>query len=113
MIRAKHIQLVIVTAVLSSCNRVIIPDRTKDANTPDSTLTLTPIYDDNRYACNCVFNPNVQPNPFDVNLGFYYTGQRYGNMYTPGRSYRKLATWQHNKLVLRGGFGKTTTSTAS
>ena len=111
MIRAKQIRLVLVTALLASCNRVIIPDNATDGNIPDSTLTGKPVYDESRYDCNCVFNPYYQPYSFD--LGFYYTGQPYGNTYTPGRNYRKLATWQNNTHILRGGFSKSATSTGS
>lgn len=110
MIRAKKIQLVLVTALLASCNRVIIPDRTADGNTTDSALTVKPVYDDNRYDCNCVFNPYYQPYSFD--FGFYYTGQPYGNMYIPGRNYRRIATWQNSKLIVRGGFSKTSTTSS-
>ena len=111
MIRAKQIRLVLVTALLASCNRVIIPDRSAEGDIPDSTLTGKPIYDESRYDCNCVFNPYYQPYSFD--FGFYYTGQPYGYTYTPGRNYRKLAGWQNNKLILRGGFSKTAGSAAS
>jgi hypothetical protein len=117
MIRAKQIRLVIVTALLASCNRVIIPETAADANTPDSTLTSTPVAGENPYDCNCVFNPyyqGYQPNqPYSLDFSFYYTGQPYGYAYIPGRTYRKAMHWQNNKLIVRGGFGKTTTSTAS
>jgi hypothetical protein len=104
MIRAKKIQLVIVTALLASCNRVIIPDRTTDANTTDSTLTVKPPGDESAYGCDCAFNPNYQPYHFDfVN---FYTGLPYGNIYIPGRTYRKYVGWQNSKLILRGGFSK-------
>jgi hypothetical protein len=110
MIRAKQIQLVIVTALLASCNRVIIPDRTADGNTTDSTLTVKPDYDESTYGCDCVFIPNYQPYSFD--FGSYYIGLPYGNIYTPGRNYRRLATWQNSKLIIRGGFSKTSTTSS-
>jgi hypothetical protein len=111
MIRAKQIRLVLVTALLASCNRVIIPDNAADDRVPDSTLTLRPVYDETMYDCNCVFNPYYQPYSFD--LGFYYTGQPYGTTYTPGRNYRKFVAWQNNKHILRGGFSKSAASTGS
>ena len=111
MIRAKQIRLVIVTALLASCNRVIIPETATDANIPDSALTRAPVADESQYDCNCVFNPHYQP--YSLDLGFYYTGQSYDYAYIPGRTYRKATHWQNNKLIVRGGFGKTTTSTAS
>jgi hypothetical protein len=111
MIRAKQIRLVIVTALLASCNRVIIPETAADANTPDSTLTRTPVADESPYDCNCVFNPYYQP--YSLDFSFYYTGQPYGYAYIPGRTYRKAVHWQNNKLIVRGGFGKSTASTAS
>jgi hypothetical protein len=111
MIRTKQIRLVLVTALLASCNRIIIPDNAADGNIADSTLTGKPVYDESRYDCNCEFNPYYQPYSFD--LGFYYTGLPYGYSYTPGHSYRKLAGWQNKKLILRGGFSKTAGSTAS
>jgi hypothetical protein len=111
MIRAKQIRLVLVTALLASCNRVIIPDAAADGNIADSTLTGKPVYDESRYDCNCVFNPSYQSYSFD--FGFYYTGQPYGYTYIPGRNYRKFVAWQNNKHILRGGFSKSATSTGS
>jgi hypothetical protein len=114
MIRAKKIQLVIVTALLASCNRVIIPESPADSNTPDPSLTSTPVIEDSRYHCDCVFDPHYQPyKPYSLDFSFYYSGQFYGYPYTPGRSYRKALVWHNNKAILRGGFGKTTVATAS
>jgi hypothetical protein len=118
MIRAKKIQLVIVTALLASCNRTIIPEGfAAGSDTPDSSLTRTPVADETRYDCNCVFNPYYQPlspyQPYSLDFSFYYSGQPYGYAYTPGRNYRKALVWHNNKFILRGGFGKTTASTAS
>jgi hypothetical protein len=114
MIRAKNIQLVIVTALLASCNRTIIPEEFADANTPDSSLTRTPAPDQRIYDCDCVFNPYYQSyQPYSLDFSFYYSGQPYGYTYTPGRNYGKALVRHNNTFILRGGFGKSTGSTAS
>jgi hypothetical protein len=115
MIRAKNIQLVIVTALLASCNRTIIPEESAAASsTPDSSLTRTPAPDQRIYDCDCVVNPFYPSyQPYSLDVDFYYSGQPYGYAYTPGRNYSKALVWHKNTFILRGGFGKTTGSTAS
>jgi hypothetical protein len=114
MIRAKNIQLVIVTALLASCNRTIIPEESVAANTPDSSLTRTPAPDQRIYDCDCVVNPYYQSyQPYSLDFSFYYSGQPYGYTYTPGHNYSKALVRHNNTFILRGGFGKSTASTAS
>ena len=56
MKKTSKIHLVLVTAVLTSCNRMIVPDQPDPGYTsnpgmgfiPDSSLTAGPVYDKNR-----------------------------------------------------------------
>jgi hypothetical protein len=60
MKKTMKIHLVLVTAVLTSCNRMITPDQSDPGFTsdpgkgllPDSSLTAGPVYDKNRYGEN-------------------------------------------------------------
>jgi hypothetical protein len=115
MIRAKNIQLVIVTALLASCNRTIIPEEFAAAgDTADSSLTRAPAPDQRIYDCDCVVNPYYQSyQPYSLDFSFYYSGQPYGSTYSPGHNYSKALVRHNNTFILRGGFGKSTASTAS
>ncbi len=93
MITATKIHLVLITAALASCNRVIIPADLTAGYTTDLTLARTPA--DTSCLCYCSafkFNPT---------LSF------------PGESYRRGAFWRNHQFILRGGFGKSNFSTAS
>lgn len=112
MKRTKNIRLVLVTAALASCNRVIIPDRPEAGYAPDPSLTATPLYDDYRYDCDCRFDTTYYNYPGNY-FSFYYTGQPYGYVYDPGVIYRKKAFWHNHTFIVRGGFGKSAVSAAS
>lgn len=97
MKKTPKIHLVLVTAVLASCNRLIIPGQpaagySAEPNPPASDTTY------------CYL-----PNYFN----FYFTGQPYGYRYRPASLYRNGAYWHDHVFVVRGGFGKASASTAS
>jgi hypothetical protein len=108
MKRSKKIQLVLVTALLASCDRVIIPEQTGAEKMPDSTLTA-PVGPEDNVPCDCqqLYNPYRQYSYFDLNFGVYYYGQPYGLLVDPGHGYRKASFWNGSQFVVRGGFGKT------
>lgn len=112
MKKTKNIRLVLVTAILASCNRAIIPDRPEAGNVPDSSLTAAPLYDDYRYDCDCRFDTAYYTSPYNY-FSFYYTGQPYGYAYYPGVVYRRKAFWHNHTFIVRGGFGKSAVAAAS
>ena len=112
MKKTSKIRLVLVTAVLASCNRVIIPDQPTAGYTPDPSLTVAPFYGDDRYDCDCRVDTTYHNYP-DNYFNFYFTGQPYGYRYRPGYLYRKGAYWHNHAFIVRGGFGKAAASSAS
>lgn len=112
MKKTSKIHLVLVTAVLASCNRVIIPDQPTAGYTPDPSLTAAPYYGDDRYNCDCRVDTTYYNYPYNY-FNFYFTGQPYGYRYRPGYLYRKGAYWQNHAFIVRGGFGKAAASAAS
>lgn len=136
MKRSKKIQLLLVTAVLASCNRVIIPGETAaayapdpnraavPANAPDSTFTITsantidpsliatPAYNADWYNCTCQLDYAYFNYPYNY-YGFYYTGHPWLPLYRPGHTYRRQAFWQNHQFIIKGGFGRGAASTAS
>jgi len=112
MKKTSTIHLVLVTAVLASCNRVIIPDQPSAGYTPDPGLTAAPVDDYGRYDCDCRVDTTYYNTPYNY-FDFYYTGQPYGNIYRPGYIYRKAAYWHNHVFIVRGGFGKAAATAAS
>lgn len=112
MKKTSTIRLVLVTAVLASCNRVIIPDQPTEGYTYDPSLTMTPAYDDSRYDCDCRVDTSYHNAPYNY-FDFYYTGSPYGYIYRPGYVYRKAAYWHNHVFVVRGGFSKSATAVSS
>ena len=112
MKKSKNIRLVLVTAVLASCNRVIIPDRPQAGNIPDSSLTAAQIHASNPYDCDCRFDTTYYNGPNSY-FNFYLTGHPYGYAYYPGLIYRRQAFWHNHTFVVRGGFGKSAVAAAS
>ncbi len=132
MKRSKKIQLLLVTAVLASCNRVIIPGETAAAYAPgqgmtvasDSALTNTfdpsligpPAYNDDWYNCTCQLDDAYSNYPYDYYgnyYGFYYTGSSRLPLYRAGHTYRRQAFWQNHQFTIKGGFGRGAASTGS
>jgi hypothetical protein len=110
MKKTKKIQLVLITAALASCNRVMIPLQPISNPVLDSTLTAAPGYDpadslSNYAACcePCSQLWNYSFNPF----GYYYSTEIGRSYYYPGKEYRKKVAWHGSKIILRGGWGKT------
>ena len=117
MKRSKNIHLVLVTAVLASCNRMIIPADPSAAYVPDSTLTTAPAYIDSSYNCDCEMNNNDQYYSPYSHYGYYYNsyypGWHQGLIFYTGRYYRSRTIWRSSHFVARGGFGKLGTSAAT
>ncbi|HEX3935691.1 MAG TPA: hypothetical protein VHW43_13485 [Puia sp.] len=112
MKKTSKIRLVLVTAVLASCNRVIIPDQPDAGYTPDPSLTAAPYYGDDQYAGDCRVDTTYYNYPYNY-FNFYFTGQPYGYRYRPGYLYRKGAYWHNHVFVIRGGFDRAAASSAS
>ncbi len=109
--KSKSIHLVLVTALLASCNRVIIPDQSAAGNIQDSSLTVAPAYDDDIDNCACGYNFYY---PFDYYSYYSFNySQPWLSVYRPGRLYRKQAFWQNHQFVVKGGFGRAAGSSAS
>ena len=138
MKRSKHIQLVLVTAALASCNRMIIPSDPSAGYVPDSRLTAVPAYIDSTSDCACDLdstNNSTYPyGDYDYNYPYYYSYYPYysfyyypyynpyypygyygfhGSSYMPSRPYRKGAFWRNSHFIVRGGFGKAGFSAAT
>jgi len=116
MKKSKHIQLVLITAALASCNRTIVPQEDASNIVADSTLTA-PVETDSMYVdgyidCNC---QDIYPaaNDSTRSYGTYYIGPTYGSYYYAGRRYRQVSGWQGSKVIVRGGFGKSSVHTGS
>jgi hypothetical protein len=117
MKRSKHIHLVLVTAALASCNRIIIPADPSAPYVPDSTLTTTPAYTDSTYNCDCEVNNYDQYYSPYWHYGYYYNsyypGWGHGSIFYTGRSYRSRTIARSSHFVARGGFGKLGVSAAT
>ncbi|HEV2478230.1 MAG TPA: hypothetical protein VGS79_01145 [Puia sp.] len=112
MKKTSKIHLVLVTAILASCNRVIIPDQPEAGYTPDPSLTAAPLDNDDSSACVCGVDTTYYNYPLDY-FNFYFNGPPYAFRYAPASIYRKGAHWPSHAFVVRGGFGKAAASTAS
>ena len=112
MKKTSSIHLVLVTAVLTSCGRVIIPDQPSEGYTPDPSLTAASVYDDSRYDCDCRVDTSYHNAPYNY-FNFYYSGRPYGYAYRPGYGYRRSAYWHNHMFVVRGGFSKSAASVSS
>jgi hypothetical protein len=110
MKKTKKIQLVLITAALASCNRVMIPLEPTSNPVLDSTLTAAPAYDTtnslNSYTPCC--EPCSQLWDYSFNPFGYYYGTDIGrSYYSPRKEYRKKVAWHGSHVILRGGWGKT------
>lgn len=120
MKRSKNIHLVLVTAVLASCNRMIIPADPSAPYVPDSTLTTAPAYIDSTLNCDCevynnyqYFSPYGYYSPYSFYNNIYYSGGHGGFVFYPRRYYGKGSIWRSSHFVARGGFGKLAVSAAT
>ena len=119
--KTKTIQLVLITAALASCNRVIIPGQSAATTDPDPALTAATIEEDSVYDCSCQLNVNNYNwyNPYDyfnnpyVYFDLYYTGQPFNVPYKAGQRYRINTTFRNHVLVVHGGFGKAASAGSS
>ena len=109
MKKSTKIHLILVSATLASCNRVIIPAQSAAGYITDSTLTAAPAGDDSTGTCGYCNELNMQPANYSYypyySYDFFYNWQPFG-VYYPGSAYRKGAFWRNNQFILRGGFGK-------
>jgi hypothetical protein len=117
MKKSKQIQLLLISAALASCNREFVPAASSTQLLDKSVMTQEPTYDDRDINPNCVpcyltqqliwnyaFNPGNYYSFSPISLGYYSSGYKY----------RSAVISRGNKLIIRGGWGKTaTTSTAS
>jgi hypothetical protein len=121
MKKSRTIRLVLITAALASCNRVIIPGQSAEGNEPDPALTAATAEEDSVYDCSCQLNPNNYNwyNPYDydnnpfINFNIYYTGQPFNVPYKAGQRYRINTTFRNHVLVVHGGFGKAASAAGS
>lgn len=116
MKKSQAVHLVLITAALASCGRVIIPGQSAAGYEPDPILTA-PAEEDSLYDCTCQLNANNWNwyDPYDyfnnpyVNFNLYYTGQPFDVPYRAGHLYRINTTFHNHVIVVRGGFGKAAT----
>lgn len=110
MKKTKHIQLVLITAALSSCSRVVIPNEPVQSCLADTSLSRTPVdWEENP-------EPAVQPY-YELsyapswNIGFYYrpvyTHPGWTPRLHPGGWYGGGVSSVSAPVVVRGGFGLT------
>ena len=111
MKKSTKIQLVLITAALASCNRVIIPSMSGTGYLPDPSLTATPAYEEAVPDCSCTQNDKRDTLYYPRNV--YYPLPSEYEPYYPGYYYRKGAFWRNHQFVIRGGFGKSSGSAAS
>ena len=104
MKKTKHIRLVLVTAVLASCNQTIIPHQTLSTNDIDSTLLDYKGHEANYY-CDCNQQTLSQTNNIMLlpNNQFISILPNTSAIIYP---YRKSTQWKNGKIIQRGGFGK-------
>jgi hypothetical protein len=112
MKKSSKIHLVLVTAVLASCNRFVIPDQPQAGYTPDPSLTAAPLPGDDSSGCVCGIDSAYSNYPLDY-YNFYFSGQPYAYPHRPASLYWRGAWWHNRVFVVRGGFGKAAASTAS
>jgi hypothetical protein len=121
MKKSQTIHLVLITAALASCDRVIIPGQSAGGKDPDPSLTTAPVEEDSVYDCTCQLNSNNYNwyNPYrsynnpSVDFDFYYSGQPYNVPYQAGPRYRINTTFRNHVVVVHGGFGKAASAGSS
>jgi hypothetical protein len=110
MKKSRHIQLVLITAALSACNRQFIPPAGPGHEISDSTLTAgNPLNDSVSCLICCQNNQNLWNysfNPFGNN-SFGIIGRYY---YDPEKRYKSIITMKGTNMVVQGGWGKTATA---
>jgi len=117
MKRSKKIQLVLITAALASCNRIVIPSQSATALIPDSTLTRAPEAEgEGPDRCVCTPVNNIDSSTislYEEYPGIYYPGPSVGTIYIPGRTHRRGILWRSHQFIMRGGFGKSGSTVSS
>jgi len=108
MKKSTKIQLVLITAALASCNRVIIPADSQAGYRPDPTLAQQPL--DTSSTCNCTENHFYNDDSMVYPYNGFYTNF---SLYFPGAQYRRGFVWRSHQFIQRGGFGKNSFSAAS
>lgn len=96
MKKTAKIHLVLVTALVAACNRVITPTH-QDFTPLDSLNAIDTTY---------------YQYPLDY-FNFYFSSWPYAYRYRPASLYRRGAYWHNHVFVVRGGFGRAAASTAS
>ena len=116
MKKSTHIQLILITAALASCNRAVIPQQQPESITADSTLTM-PVVNDSTYVdnyndcgCNDFYPSRVNSStPYST----FYISPVYDSYYYTGRRYRKATVVRGSTAIVRGGFGKSSVTAGS
>jgi len=121
MKKTKTIHLVLITAALASCNRVIIPGQSAEVSGTDSALTAATAEEDSVYDCGCqpVSNNYNGYNPYDYynnpffNFNIFYTGRPFNVPYRAAPRYPINTSFRNHTFVVRGGFGKAASAGSS
>jgi hypothetical protein len=117
MKKSTQIQLVIITAAMASCNRLVVPQQQAGGIEADSSLIAAPVPNDSTdvdssCVCNCqAWYPSASysASPFG---SIYYIGPvNSGYYYSP--HYSSNAVWHGKSYIVRGGFGKSSGGTGS
>ncbi len=108
MKKSSSIKLVLISATLASCNRIVIPSQCSPDVVLDSTLVAPPTMD--RDAYNDSFNScchEVLPLwAYSFNLNLYPVCIS-PTAYSTARLYRRGHFWRNSHFIIRGGWGKT------
>ena len=120
MKKSKRIHLALLTAALSSCSRVIIPNEAPVNSLPDSAVTNEAVnWDDYPWVdglpC-CRTNYTSWGNFSYASWRPLPTGSMwhpYFYNYNRGRLYRKQASWVGDYMVTRSGFGSSSKMVSS
>lgn len=123
MKKTKHIQLVLITAALASCNRQFVPqqpmiDDQMISNPADTTLTVGPVYDAGPHGdtlnprCEEAY-PQIWNYSFNLFANYSYIGATGNTYYYPGNRYRKDFFRRVDRFIVRGGWGRASRSVSS
>ncbi len=109
MKKSKKIQLVLITAALSSCSRVIIPNEPLQNCLADTSLANTPVDWDAYETAAAVPSYQINYEPIWYHSFFYlrpaYAHPDWSPLVHPGMWYRPPVSWNGGAAVVRGGFG--------
>ena len=114
MKKSKKINLVVLTAILASCNRSMIPIQQPIAASYDSSLTISPSPGDSTY--NLAFIPcscQIEKYNKQITGQDFYMAPMNEAYYSPTKWQQRQSTWIGKSFVVKGGFGQTGNSVSS